>query len=55
MKWILKYGVIELRKLGFPDSDIEQVKQVVFRNIGFNRHKESAERYMEDIKALCHG
>jgi hypothetical protein len=55
MKWVVRYGAIELRKLKFAEGDIEEIKELVFRNLGFNHHKESAERYMEDIKALCHG
>jgi hypothetical protein len=55
MKWVIRYGCLELRKLGFQDDDIRDVKELVYRNISKNHHKESAIRYMDDIKLLMHG
>ncbi len=46
----LAYSV--LHQLGFPNTDISEVIELVGRTVWNNEHKESARKYMSDIKIL---
>jgi len=55
MQWVIKTGILNLKAEGFQADDIHDVQNLVFRNLAKNGHKESAERYMNDIKLLMNG
>lgn len=52
IKWVKKFGVRSLIYHGFIRQDIIEVQQVVFKTLNKNMHKESAIRYMDQIKTL---
>lgn len=51
-KWIMRHGSKYLLQIGFPDSDLQEVKRIISNNLSPNNHKESAVRYMDDIRKL---
>lgn len=56
IKWVLKYGVRSLVYHGFLRQDANEIKDVVFRIVDANKHKESAIKYMDNIKLMMsHG
>lgn len=56
IKWVIRQGSKHLNLIGFPISDIEDVKKLVTQKVSSNKHRESVTRYMDDIKKLMgHG
>lgn len=51
-KWFLVSGLICLGELKLLPADIDEVKEVVLRRLDLNKHRESADQYMIDIKRL---
>lgn len=54
VKWVTRYGIIELKKLGFTPDDIYDVQQLVSRKV-YQSDRASALRYMDSIKSLMNG
>jgi len=50
IKWVIRHGMEALRN--FNANDLEEIKQLIRRKIDNNHHRESALRYMDDIKKL---
>jgi hypothetical protein len=55
MKWVIRAGQLELKKQGFPISDMKEVVDLVSRKVMQNHHAESARQYMHDIRTLLNG
>lgn len=53
IKWIL--NPVLFQKDGFLQRDITEIQDVITRRLSANYHRESAQRYMHNIKALLNG
>lgn len=51
-KWVFRYGYQLLLTQGFIKTDIREISDLVCRRVDSNMHRESALRYMEDIRKL---
>lgn len=55
IKWLTRTGLYTLHELGFSNIDLIEIKEVVERRLEANKHRESAIRYMDNLKLLIHG
>jgi hypothetical protein len=53
-KWLHRTGIMSLKRLGFPQSDIVTVLEVVHGQL-IKKHRQAAFEYMNDIKRLMYG
>lgn len=55
IKWILRNIEYHLFEDRFSTEDIASVREIIIRRVTENKHAESAERYMSDLKVLICG
>lgn len=54
-KWMFRHGLNLLVASGFGQVDVDEIRRVVFRRLDANNHRDTAIKYMDDIKHLIHG
>lgn len=55
IKWFASKGIFKLISDGFTRPDAKDIREIVFRRVEENNHRESVLRYMDGIKQLIHG